>query len=480
MPRFISSLDTRWATLLILCTGMLMIVLDNTVVNVALSSIQHDLGFTSAGLAWPVNAYMIAFGGILLLAGRLGDLVGTKRIFIIGIVVFTVASLLCGLSQWQWMLIVARFVQGLGGAMASSVILAMIFTTFTDTGERAKALSIFSFTASAGGSVGLLVGGALTQALNWHWIFLVNVPIGIAAYFFGRRLIPDTRGIGLDEGADGFGASLLTLSLMLAVYAIVQLPQGGQSTQLLACGIVSVGLFVAFVVRQARIEKPLLPLHVFRTPNVVWSNVLQVFFVTGLFTFFFLYSLYLRGILHYDAVRTGLAFLPVTLAIGILSVGPSAALMQRLGPRIPLVLGIIISAGGLAIFAVAPPQSPYWFVIFPGMLLMGVGMGIAFPCVMDFAMSVATPEDSGLISGLVNTSAEVGGALGLAILAAVAASSTNTELAVSRSLSEATTAGYHVAFSICTICLLIGAAIAALGLQSKQESQWDESESTAA
>ncbi len=479
MPRFSSLVDTRWATLLILCTGMLMIVLDNTVVNVALSSIQHDLHFSSAGLAWPVNAYLIAFGGILLLAGRLGDLIGTKRVFVVGIVVFTAASLLCGLSQSQWMLIAARFVQGLGGALASSVILAMIFTTFTDADERARALSMFSFTASAGGSIGLLIGGVLTQTLNWHWIFLVNVPIGIAAYVFGRRIIPDSRGIGLREGADGFGATLLTVSLMLAVYAIVEVPQG-RFMEIGICGVVSLVLFVAFIIRQARTEKPLLPLHIFRSPNVVWSNVIQVFIVTGLFTFFFLYSLYLRNVLQYDAVRTGLAWLPVTLAIGILSVGPSAWLMQRLGSRIPLVTGLIISAAGLGIFAVASVQAPYATVIFPGMVLVGAGMGFAFPCVMDFAMSDATPQDSGLISGLVNTSAEVGGALGLAVLAAIAASYTNSALVVSHSLTAAVTAGYHVAFSICTACLLAGAAIAAFGLQLNKEKQWARAETDAA
>ncbi len=465
MRRLSYSFDSRWSALIVLCTGMLMIVLDNTVVNVALSSIQHDLGFTNAGLAWPVNAYMIAFGGTLLLAGRLGDLVGTKRIFAVGICIFTVASLLCGLSNSQWMLVGARFVQGLGGAMASAVILAMIFTTFTGAHDRAKALSVFSFTASAGGSVGLLVGGVLTQALNWHWIFFVNVPIGIATYFFAKRIIPDAHGIGIQEGADGFGASMLTLSLMLAVYAVVQVPQGESLWQIGACGAVSVALMAMFVVRQARSEKPLLPLHVFRAPNVVWSNVLQVLVVTGLFAFFFLYSLYLRRVLEYDAIRTGLAFLPITIAIGILSVGPSARLMQRFGPRVPLIAGLLLSAAGLAVFALASPHASFAAVILPAMLLMGVGMGIAFPCVMDFAMSTATPSDAGLISGLVNTSAEVGGALGLAVLAAIAATYTSSALSAGLSSSEALTAGYRLAFGICTICLLLSAAISAFGLQ---------------
>jgi len=465
LPRLSFVIDARWSALVILCTGMLMIVLDNTVVNVALSSIQHDLGFSNATLAWPVNAYLIAFGGILLLAGRLGDLIGKKRIFTIGILVFTAASLLCGLSQTQWMLVGARFIQGLGGAMAASVILAMIYTTFSDAHDRARALSVFSFTASAGGSVGLLVGGVLTQALNWHWIFLVNVPIGIATYIFARRIIPDAGGIGLQEGADGFGASVLTLSLMLAVYAVVQVPQGGSLWQVEGCAAASVALMVLFVIRQARIEKPLLPLHVFRSPNVVWSNVVQVLLVTGLFAFFFLYSLYLRRVLEYDAIRTGLAFLPVTLAIGVLSVGPSARIMQRFGPRVPLVAGLLFSAIGLAVFAVASPQAPFGTVILPGMLLIGIGLGIAFPCVMEFAMSTATASDAGLISGLVNTSAEVGGALGLAVLAAVAAVRTNSALAHAHSFPAALTAGYHVAFGICTVCLVLSAVLSAFALQ---------------
>lgn len=480
MPRLHLALDRRWKALVILCTGMLMIVLDNTVVNVALSSIQRDLGFSNADLAWPVNAYLIAFGGTLLLAGRLGDLVGAKRVFTIGLVVFTAASLLCGLSDSQWTLIAARFVQGLGGAMASSVILAMIFTTFTDGTERAKALSLFSFTASAGGSVGLLLGGILTQLLNWHWIFLVNVPIGIATYIFAQRIIPDADGIGLKKGADSLGASLLTASLMLAVYAVVQVPQSGASLQTMGCGILSLLLMILFLVRQARINEPLLPLRVFRAPNVIWSNAVQVLIVTGLFTFFFLYSLYLRGVLHVDAIGTGLAFLPVTIAIGALSCGPSAWLMQRMGARIPLVAGLLISGAGLGIFALASPQAPYAAVILPGMALIGIGMGIAFPCISDFAMSSATPSDSGLISGLVNTAAEVGGALGLAVLAATAASRTNAVLASTGSLTDALTSGYHFAFAIGTICLFAGAGLSAFALQTSASTSSERLDNQAA
>jgi EmrB/QacA subfamily drug resistance transporter len=457
-------MDRRWKALIILCTGMLMIVLDSTVVTVALPSIQRDLGFSNANLAWPVNAYLIAFGGTLLLAGRLGDLVGTKRIFMIGLFVFTAASLLCSLAGSQWALIAARFVQGLGGAMAAAVILAMIYTTFIDADERAKALSVFSFTASAGGSVGLLVGGGITQAINWHWIFAVNIPIGIVTYASARRLISDSGGIGLREGADISGAAFLTTALMLAVYAVVEVPQTGISLRTLGAGGLSIVLLAVFIARQSRFENPLLPLGIFRKPNVLWSNVLQIVIVTGLYAFFFLYALYLRNLVHYDAVTTGLAFLPITLAIGILSVGPSAWFMQRFGPKLPLVAGLLVSAGGLAIFAVAPLNAPYLSVIFPGMILVGVGLGVAFPCILEFAMSSATPSDSGLISGLINTTAEVGGALGLAVVAAVAASRTNHVLATVDSMAVALVSGYQLAFAICTICLVGGAVIAVAAL----------------
>ncbi|MGB6518935.1 MAG: MFS transporter [Candidatus Cybelea sp.] len=445
---------------------MLMIVLDSTVVTVALPSIQRDLGFSTANLAWPVNAYLIAFGGTLLLAGRLGDLIGTKRVFMTGLLVFTLASLLCSLAGSQWVLIAARFVQGLGGAMAAAVILAMIYTTFIDANERAKALSVFSFTASAGGSVGLLVGGGITQALNWHWIFAVNIPIGIVAYASARRIISDSPGIGLREGADSTGAALLTTALMLAVYAVVEFPQTGISLRMVIAASLSMALLAAFVVRESGLEKPLLPASVFRKPNVTWSNALQIVIVTGLYPFFFLYALYLRGEMHYDAIETGLAFLPLTLAIGILSVGPSAWLMQRLGPKLPLVAGLIVSAAGLAIFALAPLHAPYVSVIFPGMTLVGAGLGVAFPCILEFAMSSATSTDSGLISGLVNTTAEVGGALGLAIVTAIAASRTNYILTKVSSMPAALVAGYQLAFAICTICLIGGAVIAMVALHS--------------
>jgi EmrB/QacA subfamily drug resistance transporter len=428
---------------------MLMIVLDGTVVNVALPSIQSDLGFTPSNLAWVINAYMIAFGGLLLLAGRLGDLIGSRRVFIAGLCLFTFASLLCGVAPTRDLLVAARFVQGIGGAMSSSVILSMVVTMFTDPEERTKAMSFFNFTASAGGSIGLLVGGSLTQAVNWHWVFLINVPIGIAAVFLAARYVTSEEGQGLRGGADILGAFLITASLMLAVYTVVELPAyGAASVHTLACAAITIALFAAFIARQATAARPLLSLAVFRSRNLTGSNLVQVLIVAALFGFFFLDALYFRRTLGYTAIATGLAFLPLTIAIGALSLGWSARLAMRFGPRNMIVAGVGISALGLA-WAAATPLGSNYGLIFPSMLLLGIGMGVAFPSLMMFAMSTATSTDSGLISGLIQTTAQVGGAFGLAILATIAAVSS-----------------YPIAFGIAAGCLVVACTIAATVLQS--------------
>lgn len=464
--------DRRWVSLVLLCVGMLMIVLDNTVVNVALPSIEADLGFTPAGLAWVVNAYMIAFGGLLLLAGRLGDLIGSKRVFIAGLITFTGASLLCGVAFSRETLIVARFVQGVGGAMASSVILAMIVTMFREPAERARAMGVFSFTAAAGGSIGLLIGGALTQLLNWHWIFLINVPIGIVATLLTLRLLESNAAIGLHAGADALGAFLITASLMLAVYTVVEIPTfGAISAHTFEFGAGAAVLFAAFIARQATAAAPLLPLSVFRARNVAGSNVLQLLLVAALFGFFFLDSLYLRDVLGYDAVQTGLAFLPITLSIGALSLGWSASLPARFGPRPVVVAGLALATAGLAIFALAPLDGSYAGTILPAMLLLGTGMGAAFPSVMMFAMSSATANDSGLISGLINTTAQVGGALGLAVLATLSASRTHAVFASGAGTAISLAAGYHLAFGIGSCFLAIACVIAATVLQPPSASE---------
>ncbi len=448
-----------------------MIVLDGTVVNVALPSIQSDLGFSQADLAWVVNAYMIAFGGLLLLAGRLGDLIGSKRVFIAGLIAFTAASLLCGLAWTRELLVAARFVQGVGGAMAASVILAMIVTMYQDETERAKAIGVFSFTAAAGGSVGLLIGGALTQALNWHWIFLINVPIGMVAAILASRVLQAAPGIGLRAGADALGGVLVTASLMTAVYTVVEIPvNGATSTRTIGCGALAILLLAAFLARQATATTPLLPLRLFRSRNVCGANIVQILVVAGFYGFFFLDSLYLRRIDGYDAVHTGFAFLPITLAIGALSLGWASALPSRFGARNVVVAGMALSAVGLAIFAVAPLDGAYLTAIFPPMLMLGIGMGVAFPSLMMLAMSDATESDSGLASGLANTTAEVGGAFGLAVLATLAASRTHDLLATGVGSTEALAAGYHLAFGVEAVSLVVAVVVSASVLQSLSQS----------
>ena len=410
---------SRWLALYVLCLGMLMIVLDVTIVNVALPSIQEDLHFSTSSLAWVVNAYLIAFGGLLLLAGRLGDLIGRRRVFLAGVALFTSASVLCGLAQAAWWLVAARFVQGVGGAMTSAVILGMIVTMFGDAREQAKAIGVFAFVASAGGSLGLLAGGVLTQSINWHWIFFVNLPIGIATALAARRLVADEPGLGLREGADVPGAVLITSALMLGVYAIVgpaaEHGWGSASTLLLGAG--SIALLAGFLTRETHAASPLMPLRIFRSRPVAAANAIQILSVAGMFGMFFLGALYLRRVLGYDALQIGLAFLPVTIAMGTLSIRYSERIFMALGARRALLVGLTLVLAGLVVFALAPVHADYATQVAPSMLLLGLGAGTAFPALMNLAMSGATPQDAGLASGLVNTTAQVGGALGLAVLA---------------------------------------------------------------
>jgi EmrB/QacA subfamily drug resistance transporter len=448
----------RWLALYALCAGMLMIVLDATIVNVALPSIQQSLDFSQSNLAWVVNAYLIPFGGLLLLAGRMGDLLGQRRVFLVGLAVFTVASVLCAASQSQGMLIGARFVQGIGGALASAVILGMIVTMFPQPRDQAKALGVYGFVASAGGSIGLLTGGILTQAISWHWIFLINVPIGIATAFAVTRLVAARPGLGLSEGADIPGALLITTSLMLGVYTILGISEHGWgSAQTLALGAVSLALLAAFLVRQSRIANPLMPLRLFRSRNVAGGNAMQALLVAGMFGMFFLGALYLQRVLGYDALQVGLAFLPATLVMGALSLGFSERLIMRFGPRTTLIPGISLICAGLLLFARTPVDGNYLTDVLPSMLLIALGVGTSFPSLMTVAMSGATPSDAGLASGLVNTSMQVGGAVGLAVLATLSTQRTDNLLAEGASQAAALNSGYHVAY-------LVGAALVALAL----------------
>ena len=444
---------TRWLALYVLCAGMLMIVLDITIVNVALPSIQDDLGFSQSALAWVVNAYLIAFGGLLLLAGRLGDLIGQRRIFLIGLGVFTAASLLCAIAQTQAMLIGARFVQGVGGALTSAVILGMIVTMFPERREQAKALGVYGFVASAGGSIGLLAGGALTQAVSWHAIFFINVPLGIATAVLARRLIAPRPGLGLQQGADLPGAVLLIGGLMLGVYTILEVDNHGWgSARTLGLGAISLVLLAVFVVRQARIPTPLMPLRLFRSRNASGANVVQGLVVAGMFSMFFLAALYLQRIKHYDALHVGLAFLPTTIVMGTMSLRFSERLMMRFGARGILMPCLVLISVALLLFARTPVDGVYATDLLPPMLLLGLGAGASFPALMTLSMSGATPEDSGLASGLVSTSAQVGGAIGLALLATLAAKRTDTLLASGHSTAAALNGGYHLAY-------LVGAAL---------------------
>jgi EmrB/QacA subfamily drug resistance transporter len=441
---------SRWVALVVLCIGMLMIVLDATVVNVALPAIQSDLDFSQSTLAWVVNAYLIAFGGLLLLAGRLGDLISRRRVFLAGVGVFTVASLLCGVAQSQEMLIAARFVQGVGGAMTSAVILGMIVTMFPEPREQAKAIGVYSFVASAGGSVGLLAGGVLTQGLSWHWIFFINVPIGIATAVLALRLLEPDRGIGLGRGTDVLGAGLITGALMLGVYTIVEpaAELGWGAGRTLGLGAAALGLLVAFVVREATARNPLVPLRIFRSRNVTGANIVQALTVAGMFGMFFLGALYLQRVLGYDALETGLAFLPTTVVIGTLSLRYSERLITRFSARAALLPGLVLIAAGLALFARVPVRGDYLTDVLPTMVLLGTGIGISFPALATLAMSGATETDAGLASGLVNTTMQVGAALGLAVLATLSATRSEALLGDGSPAADALTGGYRFGFLI--------------------------------
>jgi EmrB/QacA subfamily drug resistance transporter len=450
---------SRWIALVVLCLGMLMIVLDMTVVNVALPSIQGDLGFSQSGLAWVVNAYLIAFAGLLLLAGRLGDLAGRRTVFLAGLGIFTAASLLCGLATSQVMLIAARFAQGAGGALTSAVILGMIVTMFTDPRERARAIGVFAFVASAGAAVGLLAGGVITQLLSWHWIFFINLPIGVLTAVAARRMIEPDQGAGLRAGADVPGAGLVTGAMMLGVYTIVgpAAQQGWLAGETLGLGAATLALLAGFVLRQRTARHPLMPLRVFASRTVVGANLVQVFGTAGMFGMFFLGSLYLRQIVHYDPLQIGLAFLPVAVIMGTLSVRYTDRLALRFGARPTMLTGLALIAAGLALFAVAPASGgAYLPHIFPVAVLVGAGSGLCFPALMTLAMSGATAEDAGLASGLVNTTGQIGGAVGLAVLATVSASRTSALAARHQAAAVALTGGYHLAFWIA--CGLVVAA----------------------
>lgn len=445
--------------LYILCLGMLMIVLDATIVNTALPVLKDSLGFSDGDLTWVLNAYLIPFGGLLMLSGRIGDLIGQRRMFLWGITLFTIASALCGLAESQEVLIGARFLQGVGGALGSSVILGMIIMMYQEPREQGEAIGIYSFVASAGGSLGLLLGGVLTDVLSWHWIFMVNVPIGVATVLFARRYVPDRPGLGLKQNkVDVPGALMLTGGLMIAVYAIVGVEkEGWGSAQTLGLFAAAIVLLTGFVVRQARIAHPLLPLRIFRSRNVTGANLVLMGVLSGMFSVFFFGARFAGEILGYSPIEIGLAFLPMTLLIGAASTRGAQPLAERFGPRNVLIAGLVLIVSGVLLFTRTTVGGSYAAEMLPSMLLMGLGAGLSFPSIMGLAMSGATPEDSGIASGLVNTSMQVGGAVALSVLATFAAERTTAREDGGASHLEALNAGFHVAY-------LIAAGIAALAI----------------
>jgi EmrB/QacA subfamily drug resistance transporter len=449
---------TRWLALIVLCLGDLMIVLDTTIVNVALPSIRTDLGFTQTSLAWVVNAYMLTFGGFLLLGGRLGDLFGARRLFLIGITLFTIASVVCGLSTSQGMLVTARAVQGVGGAVVSAVAFSLILNLFTEAAERAKAMGVFGFVMSGGGTIGVLLGGVLTDVLSWHWIFLVNVPIGVLVYLLSLRLLPVTSGFASGR-VDVAGAITVTVSLMLAVYAIVKGNEVGWVTvRTLGLLGTSAALLATFLVIESRIASPLMPLRLFKQRNVSTANVVGILWSAAMFAWFFLVALYLQLVLGYSPLEVGLAFLPANIIMGAFSVGLSAKLVMRFGVKPPLAIGLLLAGAGLLLFAHAPVGGSFVVDVLPGMILGGIGAGMAFNPLLLAAMSDVEQHESGLASGVVNTAFMMGGALGLAVLASVAASHTDSLRASGTGQLEALVGGYHVAFIVGAL-FAIGAAI---------------------
>lgn len=438
----------RWFALAVLCLGVLMIVLDITIVNVALPTIRENLKFSESSLAWVVNAYLLTSGGFLLLGGRLGDLYGHRRWFVIGIVLFTCASLVCGLAGSQWLLVAARAIQGLGGAVVDAVALSLIMDLFTETGDRTKAMGVYGFVCSGGGSIGALLGGFLTNTLDWHWIFLVNIPIGVAVVALSLSLLPASPGQGgakrhLDVG----GAVTVTTALMLAIYAIVNGNEAGwASTQTLALLTLAVVLFAVFLAIEARVRVPLMPLGLFRLRNVAMANVVGVLWAAAMFAWFFLSALYLQLVLGYSPLQVGLAFVPTNLIMAAFSLGVSAKLVMRFGIKPPLAAGLLCAAAGLLLFARAPVEGSFAMDVLPPMALLGLGAGIAFNPVLMAAMNDVAPSDSGLASGIVNTSFMMGGALGLAVLASMAAARTDTLLVGGVEHLVALNSGYHTAF----------------------------------
>lgn len=470
MKNMINGERRRWVALAVVCMGQLMMVLDGTIVNVALPSMQRDLGFSQANLAWVLDAYLIAFGSFLLLAGRLGDLLGRKRMFLSGVVMFTLASVACGLAGDQVVLIAARFVQGLGGAVASAAVLALIVTDFPEPSERAIAMSVYTFILAGGGSLGLLAGGVVTQSVDWHWIFFINVPIGIVTFAFGLVLINETERLGLGHGVDVIGAVLVTVALMLGVYAIVKVTDyGWLSAHTLAFGAAAVALLAVFVAIESQLSDPMFPLRILRVGGLAGSSVVRGFVGTGMYSTFLLGVLYLQHVHGYGALETGLAFLPLTLLIGLFSLGVTARLMSRFGATRVVLAGLAAIGAALVLLARVPTHTSYFPAIALPFALLGLGAGLSFLPLTTMAMADVPIADAGLASGILNASQQISVAIGTAALGSIAAERTKVLTGVGQDHLQALTGGFHLGWAIGAVAVAVGALVALLLLRPERQ-----------
>jgi len=462
-----SSDRRRWIALVVVCFGQLMIVLDSTIVNVALSSIQRDLHFSQAGLTWVVNAYLITYGSFVLLAGRAGDLVGRKKVFLTGVFLFTAASVLCGFAQDPGLLIAGRFLQGAGAALSAGVVIALIVTGFTEPGERAQAMSVFTFTIAGGGSLGLLAGGLLTQWTNWHWIFFINLPIGVATLLVGRALIEENEGLGLRQGVDVLGSILVSAALAVGVYAIVTSAEfGWASAHTLGLGGAAVALLAAFVWLEARLENPILPLRILRIRSLTGASAARALLATGMFTTFFIGALFLQHVRGYSAFGTGLAFLPTTLALAGLSLGVTARLMRRFGPHRILAAGLLLVVAALTLLAGAGDQAGYFPRLFAAYVLFGIGAGSSFMPLTIIAMAEVPAVDAGLAAGISNVTMQISAAIGLAAVGTISSNHSQALAAQGHPFADALTGGYQLAFAIAAACVAVGLLVVLVVLRS--------------
>ncbi len=461
----------RWIALIVVCLAMLMNALDGSIVNVALPSIQKELHFSQANLTWVIDAYLITFGSFLLLAGRLGDLVGRKKVFLVGLGVFTASSAVCGFATSQAMLIVGRFIQGAGGALSASVILAIIITEFPKTEERAKAMSAYIFVAVGGGAVGLVLGGIISQSVNWHWIFFINLPIGVITFVLGRALIEENVGLGVRDGVDVAGSLLVTVALMVGIYAVITATQyGWLSTHTLGFLGLMIAMLAVFLVVESKAKKPMVPLRILKLRTLMSTSVIRGFLATGMFATFFLGALDLEHVAHFDPLKTGLGFLPVTIMVAGLSTGITAKLVSRFGPMRVLIPGLISMILGLLILAADGVHAGYWTNILPAYLLIGYGAGTAFVPLLTIAMEDVPKDDAGLGSGIVNVSQQMAAAVGLAVLGTLATNKSNSLIAAGHNVTSALSSGYRLAFLVGAGCVLVGLILAPILIKSSGNS----------